>query len=221
MSLIIAGGVVALIVAIVVMFAASGGDDAADDTTDISFNGVQLPPFETPANDPAVGMKAPLFVTTDLTGEQHVVGGGGGPADTAKVILFAAHWCPTCQAEIPEVADYLNTTDLPEGVEFVTVSTFPNPSRDNYPPDAWFDSVDWPYPVMVDSGPGEIAQMFGMGGVPGWVVLDNQNFVLTRLTGGLDSAGLDALVNLTSGTVRMARDSAASLRGVDVPCALM
>ena len=194
----IAAAIVVLVVIGLFVFGGGDGDDEAAEG--ISFNGVALPGLVDGA-DPAVGMKAPLFVTTDLvTGEQVVVGGGGGPNDTAKVILFAAHWCPLCQQEIPFVADWLNQNALPEGVELVAVSAFPDPNRANYPPADWFTGVDWPYPVVADDGNGSIMTMYGMSRVPGWVVLDNQNFVLTRLTGGLDSAGLDALVNLAAGS---------------------
>ena len=192
----IAAAVVILVV--IGLFVFGGGDDAETDEG-ISFNGTPLPALAD-GPDPAVGMKAPLFVTTDLvTGERVVVGGGGGPNDTAKVILFAAHWCPTCQAEIPFVADWLSSNPLPDGVEVVAVSTFPDATRDNYPPADWFTGVDWPYPVMADDAAGSIMTMFGMSRVPSWVVIDDQNFVTVRVTGALDEAGLEALVGLAAG----------------------
>ncbi len=192
-------GAVVVLAIVIAIFVAGGGDDGDDGAAGISFNGSALPTLGNGA-DQAVGLKAPVFVTTDLaTGEQVVVGGGGGPNDTGKVILFAAHWCPTCQREIPEVADYLNAVDLPDGVEFVTVSTFPDPNADNYPPDAWFAEVDWPYPVMADDQAGSIASMFGMTSVPGWVVLDDQNFVVGRTTGTMGGNGVAQLIALAAG----------------------
>lgn len=194
----IAAGVVILGVIALFVF----GGDASDDTdsTDISFNGVGLPALSD-GPDPAVGLKAPLFVTADLaTGEQVVVGGGGGPNDTAKVILFAAHWCPVCQEEIPIVADWLNANDLPDGVEVVAVSTFPDATRANHPAVDWFAGADWPYPVMADDANGSILSMFGMTRVPSWVVIDDQNFVVTRVAGALDAAGLEALVGIAAGS---------------------
>lgn len=191
----IAAGIV--IAAIVALFVFSDGDDS-DDTDEISFNGVGLPAL-TDGPDPAVGVKAPLFVTTDLAGtERFVVGGGGGPNDTAKVILFAAHWCPVCQQEIPVVADWLAANDLPDGVEVVAVSTFPDATRENHPPADWFAGVDWPDPVMVDDANGSILAMFGMTRVPAWVVLDNKNVVVARVTGALGPEGLESLVDLAA-----------------------
>lgn len=199
--MIIALAGVTVIIALVIVFATGGGDDEpTENLGTIGSNGAALPAFDGQgASDPALGTKAPIVSATDLDGNPVVIDASGGPNDTAKVILFAAHWCPTCQAEIPEVAEYLELNELPEGVEFVTVSTFPNASRDNYPPDAWFASVDWPHPVVADTQSGEIADLFGMSSVPSWVVLDNTRTVIARTTGALGPAGVDQLVQLAAG----------------------
>lgn len=187
-----------MVALVVIALLAFGGDDGDDGGDGISFNGVGLAAL-TDGPDPAVGQKAPIFVTNDLaTGERVVVGGGGGPNDTAKIILFAAHWCPACQQEIPIVADWLNTNELQDGVEVVAVSTFPDATRVNHPPADWFAGVDWPYPVMADDADGSILAMFGMTRVPSWVVVDDQNVVITRVSGALDAAGLEALVGLAA-----------------------
>ncbi|MEM7285963.1 MAG: TlpA disulfide reductase family protein [Actinomycetota bacterium] len=190
---VLAFGIVIVVVGGVFVF---GGDDGDDDAAGISFNGVALPTLAD-GTDPAIGLKAPIFVTTDLaTGDRVVVGGGGGPNDTAKVVLFAAHWCPLCQEEIPVVADWLRSNSLPDGVEVVAVSTFPDAGRANHPPADWFAGAGWPYPVMADDESGAILGMFGMSRVPSWVVLDDRNVVVTRVSGALDAAGLEALVAL-------------------------
>ena len=196
----IIGLVVGLIVAaaVIALVATGGGDSDNTNEPEIAFNGTDLPPLAAGAADPAIGLKAPLFVTDDLVGNRVVTGGGGGPNDTAKVVIFVAHWCPTCQREVPRLAQWLGANDIPEGVEIVTVSTFADPARDNHPPEAWFASVEWPLPVLVDSGSGDIANSFGMGSVPAWVVLDNQNFVLARTVGALTDADFDGLVRLAA-----------------------
>ncbi len=192
--------VAAVICGVVLTVAIAGGDGGGDngDSPELAFNGPSLPAFGGAGTDAAIGVKAPVFVTEDLDGNRAVIGGGGGPNDTAKVILFAAHWCPTCQAEIPGWADWLRANPAPDGVEVLMVSTFPDSSRDNHPPDAWFDGVGWPQPVLTDSAEGEILAAFGMGGVPGVVVLDDTNFVLTRGSGPLSEAQLSALVSLAA-----------------------
>lgn len=188
----------AALTALLIVLISSNGDDTGGNEPDLAFNGVNLPAFTGNGPDPAVGLKAPLFVTEDLEGNRVVTGGGGGPNDTAKVVIFVAHWCPTCQREVPRLAQWFATQDLPDGVEIVTVSTFPDPNRDNYPPSEWFASVGWPTPVLRDSGDGKIAASFGMSSVPGWVVLDDTNFVLARASGGLTDDDFSALVDLAS-----------------------
>ncbi len=175
----------------------SGGDDDSE----VALNGEFLPVLPDAGHDPAVGTKAPIFVTTDFDDERVVTGSGGGPNDTAKIIAFVAHWCPTCQAEVPRVVDWLNDNELPERVEVIAVSTFEDASRDNHPPSDWFDDVEWPATALEDSSDSDIAAAFGMTRVPGWVVLDDFNQVLTRTTGALDTAALEALVELAAGGV--------------------
>tara|TARA_Y100000590_G_scaffold374753_1_gene439285 strand:+ start:144 stop:323 length:180 start_codon:yes stop_codon:yes gene_type:complete len=53
-----------------------------------------------------------------------------------------------------------------------------------------------PIPALLDSGDSQIADAYGFVSVPSWAVLDNQNFVLARTTGGLTSDGFAALVDL-------------------------
>ncbi|MGI9624841.1 MAG: TlpA family protein disulfide reductase [Acidimicrobiales bacterium] len=192
------GALAAVAVALVVVIAALAADDSGNESSDLAFNGVPLPAFTGSGTDEAVGLKAPLFVTNDLDGNRTVVGGGGGPNDTAKIVVFVAHWCPTCQRELPELTEWLAANDLPNDVEIVVVSTFEDAQRGNHPPKAWVEAVGWPEPVMVDSGGGEIAAAFGMSSVPSWVVLDNTNFVMVRGTGPVAGSSLDYLVELAA-----------------------
>ena len=184
-------GVVVLGVVIAAVVAATGGDDDSV----FEYNGVALPEYTGAADDPAYSLKAPIVVAEDLDGNRLVVGSGGGPNDPTSVWGFFAHWCPTCQGEVPPIAAWLNENDLPDGVAVYAVSTFENPGRDNHPPSEWFDSVDWPYPVLADTDDADIASLFGMANVPGWVVLDEFNRVIHRQTGAIGVDGFAALVH--------------------------
>ena len=184
-------GVVVLGVVIAAVVAATGGDDDSV----FEYNGVALPEYTGAADDPAYSLKAPIVVAEDLDGNRLVVGSGGGPNDPTSVWGFFAHWCPTCQGEGPPIAAWLNENDLPDGVAVYAVSTFENPGRDNHPPSEWFDSVDWPYPVLADTDDADIASLFGMANVPGWVVLDEFNRVIHRQTGAIGVDGFAALVH--------------------------
>ena len=186
--------VIGLIVLALVLF--SGDDNHRPDG--MAFNGTSLPTFTAGVDDPATGMKAPIFTTEYLDGEYAFIGGGGGPNDTAKLVVFVAHWCRVCQAELPEVANWVADNELPEGVEIVMVSTFEDPDRENHPPSAWFEAQEWQAPVALDSRDGEIAESFGMSGVPSWAVITDLNFVLERGTSPLTPTELDRLIGLAA-----------------------
>lgn len=188
---------VALAVGAVILIALVlfGGDDD-DRPEDLAFNGPPLPAYVAGQPDPALGQKAPLVVTEYLDESYAFVGGGGGPNDTAKLVVFVAHWCPTCQEELPEIAAWVKDNGLPAGVEIVMVSTFPDSARANYPPSEWFAAAGWDAPVAADSSDGEIAQEFGMSSVPSWVLLTDLNFVLERGVGRLQPAQLERLIGL-------------------------
>ena len=71
-------------------------------------SGTPLPQFEPGApSDPAVGLTIPTV--TSPTGSIELDG-------TAKVILFLAHWCPHCQAEVPVVKAWVDAGNLPDDV---------------------------------------------------------------------------------------------------------
>ncbi len=198
--LLMGGGVVIVLFALVIAFAVGSGDDDAEPKAAIEFNGPSLPLYSNTASDPAVGERAPLFVTEDFDGQRHVVGSGGGPNDPARIVAFFAHWCPVCQAELPRLAAQLANTPLPDMVEVHAVSTFEDPSRGNYPPSAWFDEVSWPFPAFSDPD-GDIAGAFGMNPVPSWVVLDTFNRVIVRVDGALSDAQFQELVDLAAQSV--------------------
>ena len=191
-------GALAVVAAVVVAVVVLSGDSTFR-PDDLAFNGTSLPTYVAGVDDPAVGTKAPLFVTEYLDGEWAFVGGGGGPNDTAKLVVFVAHWCPVCQAELPKISNWVEENPLPEGVEIVMVSTFQDSDRDNYPPSEWFDAAGWEAPVAVDSGDGEIVtEWFGMPSVPSWVVLTDHNDVLERGTGPIPPTQLDQLITLAA-----------------------
>ena len=73
----------------------SAGAGGAVKTPTIS--GDPLPQFENPNSDPAVGLAAPEVSGTDFTGRATAIKADGRP----KVVIFLAHWCPHCQAEVP------------------------------------------------------------------------------------------------------------------------
>ena len=195
-------GVVAL-VAVAVGVAFLAGRDAeqrAQDSgvlqvADVSIEGAPLPSFDGQEPDPAMESMAPAFAATTFDGVEVSVLPGDG---TAKVIGFYAHWCPHCQRELSRVADWLTTNELPAGVEVIAVSTAVDSGRGNYPPSAWFEEEQWPAVVVRDSEGNEIGNAYGLRGFPYAVGIDADGRVVARVSGELNDAAWEFLLQLVA-----------------------
>ena len=188
-----------LLVAIFIAVSVTG-DDGGDDqvvTAGVEVVGDPLPTGAGSPDDPAVGLPAPEVAGTDLSGAPLVL----GPDDGPRAIVFLAHWCPHCQAEVADLTAWLGDNELPEGVEIQSVSTLVDPSRGNFPPAEWLENAGWPYPVLVDDADSTVAEAFGLDGTPFWVFVDADGRVVERVSGELSPDDLAArLAALASAT---------------------
>jgi len=183
--------------ATLLLAACGGSDDAADtdvavaetaegesvaivETAPVTVTGEPLPEYGDPANDPAVGMMAPVLSGASFAGTPVTI---GGPSDQLTFVVFLAHWCPACNAEIPELVDLAEAGDFPDGIDVVAVSTAAAEDRDNYPPSDWFAAEDWPFPVLADSPEVEALIAAGGNAFPFAMVLDTDGTVLVRKAG--------------------------------------
>lgn len=197
---VIAAIAAAVLVALVVALAAGGGDgdNAATDggnadpatTGTVTVSGNPLPQFTDTAGDPAVGMTLPTLEGHDQSGAPMTIGADGRPT----MIMFVAHWCPHCQREVPVVQQWVDDRRLPERVDLVSVSTAIDPSRPNYPPDAWLADEGWTAPVLVDAD-NSAAQAVGLSAYPFFVAIDANGTVAQRTTGELTTDQLDAIAS--------------------------
>jgi len=137
----------------------------------------------------------PAFAATTFDGVEVSVLPGDG---TAKVIGFYAHWCPHCQRELPRLADWLAANELPAGVEVIAVSTAVDPGRGNYPPSAWFEEEQWPAVAVRDSESNEIGNAYGLRGFPYMVGVDADGRVVARVSGELNDAAWEFLLQLVA-----------------------
>lgn len=185
--------VLVVVGAVLVGLAFLGGDDEPGEAPEVEAAEVSGDPLPTfggdPADDPAVGTTAPTAVGGAYDGSDVDVTAG----DDATIVLFLAHWCPHCQAEVPEVQAWLDDGGLPEGVTLRAVTTAIDPDQPNYPPDAWLEGEGWTVETLVDTD-GAVADAYGLNAFPFWVVLDEDDQVLMRFSGRLGADGLDALV---------------------------
>lgn len=192
-SLLIGGGIVAVL-ALAVVFAFSGSDEAAEGLAfgDVTVEGATLPVFEAGAADPAVGTAGPVLSGADDEGNPVTIGGPGEP----RIVLFLAHWCSHCQAEVPRVTDYLAENDV--DVEFLAVATSSNATAPNYPPSVWLEREEWPVPTIFDDSSGTAGTAYGLSGFPFWTILDADGVVQSRFSGELSTEQLQAVVDFAS-----------------------
>lgn len=151
-----------------------------------------LPAFTDTNNDPAVlGQMA----IADITGPEYYSGSeasyisGDGKA---RVWLIWAHWCPYCQAELPDLEAWWpeNQSRFPN-VELVTVSSAIDDSRSN-PLTPYLDAEGFSFPVIVDDS-GALSQLFGTSAFPFWVVTDANGTVVLRVAGALGVENVDQI----------------------------
>ena len=153
---------------------------AASDRTQVS--GTALPQFEQLEDDPAVGRQAPLVVGADLlTGAEVRIENQGRP----MVVAFYAHWCPHCQNEVEDLTGWLETNELPAGVDFYAVSVLEDATRGNHPPEKWLRDEGWQHPVVADTPAMSVVDAFGLVSVPYLVAVDADNEVVLRFAGNI------------------------------------
>ncbi|HEX6422602.1 MAG TPA: TlpA disulfide reductase family protein [Acidimicrobiales bacterium] len=209
--LVVAGIVIAVVLAALVaaLVAGSGSDDGTEtsDTaggaraavvpndTPASVTGSPLPALPDGAADPAVGAPMPTLSGTALDGEPLTVPADGRPT----MIVYLAHWCPHCQAEVPVVQRWVDEGRLPEGVDLIAVSTAADERRPNYPPADWLDREGWTARVLVD-GDNAAATASGVSAYPFFVAVDGDGTVVARTSGELSPQQLDAFAAAVGGS---------------------
>jgi thiol-disulfide isomerase/thioredoxin len=174
---------VAVLVAVVLIV---GGDDdkgttgdgnATQETSKVDITGDALPELGQ-GNDPAVGLAAP-----QAKGEEF----GGNPVTllrdgTPTMVVFAAHWCPHCQREVPLLVNWMAAGGT-KGLDVVLVATATSPDSPNYPPSDWLSRVHWKGRVLLDDKDGSLAKAYGLPGYPLMVFVDSKGKVTKRVSG--------------------------------------
>lgn len=189
--------VLAVIVAVALGIAllASGGDDGGDSsnellaTAGITTRGDPLPPLPEGGDDPAVGAVAPTLEGVDPTGT-----GSEVEFEQPTLVAFLAHWCPHCQAELPELVALAEEGVL-DDMDAVIVLTGTDASRPNHPPAPWLVEEGWTGRVILDDERGSAASAFGLTSYPYLVLVDAEGEVVARNAGGLGLQGLRQFVD--------------------------
>jgi thiol-disulfide isomerase/thioredoxin len=190
------GGVAILVVAVLIAVVSASGREAAVGVDELAgdpvIDGEPLATFGgDTADDPALGTRPPVVTGADFEGTTTAIGGSGTP----QLVMFLASWCPACQAELPEVVEWLEAGNLPDGVELTAVATGLDATRPNWPPDAWFEREGYDGRLLVDDAEGAVAQAYGLSGTPYWVAIDADGQVVARVAGMIDLQQLSSLAD--------------------------
>ena len=157
----------------------------------MDIEGEPLPVLETDDidADPAVGTPAPTILGVGFDGVPVRI---DAAADGPTMVVVLAHWCPHCNAEIPVYNDLRDEGRFPEQLNIIALSTSPDPSRPNFPPDEWLVEKDWTYPAIADgvdpaaSPPWLGAGALGVSGFPFVTLIDGDGNVAARWSGEQD-----------------------------------
>lgn len=180
---IVFGVIVVILVAVVLFGTSEPGSEYGDPQVD----GLLPPMPNAPVDNSATGMAIPTVSGQDFDGNEVAITDDG----RAKGIVFLAHWCSHCQAEVPRVQAWLDGTGGMDGVDIYSVSTSMSSSRDNYPPSEWLESEGWTSPVIRDDNDDTVVRSFGGGGYPFWVFVNADGTVALRTSGELSAEQLE------------------------------
>jgi thiol-disulfide isomerase/thioredoxin len=123
------------------------------------------------------GLTAPTLEGTDTAGEPLTI-----PSEGPKLVVFLAHWCPHCQAELPLLVDWIASGEVPEGVDVYGVSTAIDPNADNYPAEDWLAREGWDQPTLVDDDNSD-ATAYEVEGFPYLAFVDADGTIVDTLSG--------------------------------------
>ncbi|HEX5396489.1 MAG TPA: TlpA disulfide reductase family protein [Candidatus Limnocylindria bacterium] len=194
---VVIAGIVVLVLAAILAVALAGGGGGGGTSGEparvpVKVTGQVLPAYpESGGSDPAVGSAIPTLDGVTFDNSSMSI----GPSDGPMLVVFLAHWCPHCQAEVPRIQDWLNSGGLPDGVKLVSVATSTSSTRPNYPPSAWLKRENWTPPVLVDDADSTALQAFGMNSFPAFVFVDGNGKVVARTTGEIAIDQLQAVVD--------------------------
>ena len=164
----------------------------------VTITGDALVPFDSAATaDAAVGVVAPILSGLNFQSSAIKM----DPATEGPYMLvFLAHWCPHCNAEVPRLLDWKNSGGAPAELNVIGVATAVSASAPNYPPSSWFSTKGWSWPVLVDESRGDgvagkAAAAYGASGWPYFVIVGADGKVKARVSGEVEISTLQSIVD--------------------------
>lgn len=193
------GAFLVLAVAIAVIVTATsggggGGDPEVAQVREVRVSGTALPALPAPGNvDPALGQAAPVLRGTNFDGS--IVETAPAPGQR-RLLVFLAHWCPHCRAEVPRIVEWNASGVKPADLAVTAVSTGVDRKLPNWPPSSWLEREKWPFAVLVDDAKNSAASQFGLSGYPFLVLLDADGKVVARASGEKSVEELQAFATI-------------------------
>jgi len=161
----------------------------------VKITGAKLAPLPESGADPSVGMVAPSIEGYDSNGRPTVV---TPTADgIATMLVFLAHWCPSCNREMPRLMDWYDSGKVPSALRIVGITTGSDNARANWPPSDWLDGFKWPWDRLADTKEAEAALAYGVNAYPYFVLIDSTGKVVKRNAGEVETADLVQMVDAT------------------------
>jgi thiol-disulfide isomerase/thioredoxin len=204
----VVGGGVVLVAAVVAIVLSQGGPTGGSSVRPSGSPAVSVAPgagpvvtgasltaFDAATADTAIGQPIPEVEGASFDGTPVSIAADGRP----KVLLFLAHWCSHCQAEVPLIQGWLDGGGGPDDVDIISIATSNDPGLPNYPPEAWLAREGWTVPVIEDSSQA-VANAYGLSAFPFWVFVDGDGLVQARLTGELGIADLETIIGSLRGS---------------------
>jgi len=201
--IIIIGAIIVVAVLAGLAILLTGGDDDSSsggvidpaDTTEpsgpveqnrpVEITGAPVPTLDDQlAVDPGIGMPLPVLEGQSFDGTPITL---GGEADGPTLVVYLAHWCPACNAEVPELVELNNRGGVPDEMTVVGVSTAVDQTRANYPPSDWLAGNNWPFDAMADDADSSAFLFSGGSGFPYLLILDENGDVIARESGTRDA----------------------------------
>lgn len=185
---VVGGGVVLLLIAATLFLT----DEIGAEYGEPIVTGQPLPfvPPNSSIDGSATGLAAPEVVGQDFNdNEVRIVNDG-----RAKAIVFLAHWCRFCQAEVPIVQEWLDSGGGVEGIDIYTVATSMDSTRGNFPPSEWLERENWTAPVIRDDKESSVYSAYGGWGFPFWTFVNADGTVELRVSGRMPIEQLEQIM---------------------------
>lgn len=193
-------GAIALLLVAAIVFSGEESIGGGGQYGDVTISGDALPTWEGNTSvvdaEPAFGLAAPEVTGVDFDDSTVAISHDGTP----KAIVFLAHWCDHCRAEVPRVQAWLNSTGGVPGVQVMSVTTSASSGQPNWPPSEWLDRENWTSPNIRDDSDSSVLRAYGGTSFPYWVFLNGDGTVAQRIAGQTDVVTLQTIMaSLESG----------------------